>query len=177
MVDEENQSPLEDATTMHIDDDDLATKISSFQYLLSTRRSVSSFLPLKHDLRPALDRSLLCAQNAPNHKRTEPFVFKRLLRQTAIDRLAQIAYEVTLQRRSEKDPEGAKSFAERKKVKWSQVPAYLVALVEGQPIQEQAVEANDNLFDEIPFVGPQTERQLEDVSGCCLHRLQWAQIA
>lgn len=138
------------------------TRASSFQSLMSTRRTVSSIFQLNQDLRPAMDRAILSAQNAPNHMHTtERCIFKRLLSPAAIDAISEIAYHVTFQRRLIKDPEGAVDFAERRKKKWSQIPAYLVALVENQPDQEPE-NGEATPYDELPFVPPVTEFQLED---------------
>jgi hypothetical protein len=160
-IEEQVGIELEDSRTR---EEQLSSTASSFQSLISSRRTISRFMPLKRDLKPALSRAIGCAQSAPNHKRTEPFTFKRLLSESIIEELSEIAYQVTFQRRLAKDPEGAQHFAERKKVKWAtQVPAYIVTLVENQPDQEP--EANDcGPYGELPFVPPRTERQLEDVS-------------
>jgi len=153
-------------------DGNLSSTASSFQSLISSRRTISCYLQLNQDLKPALDRAIVCAQSAPNHKRTEPFTFKRLLSQSVIRELSEIAYHVTFERRFLKDPEGAKHFAERKKIKWAaQVPAYLVALVGNQPDQESPAsddeDFDDGPYQELPFIPPVTERQLEDYASSC----------
>lgn len=128
----------------------------------STKHYISSFLQLNPDLRPALDRAILFAQSATNHGRfTENCSFRRLLSQAAIDSLSTIAYHISFQRRFLKDPDGAIAFAEGKKRKWSQIPAFLVALVGNQPETENT---DVNPYDELPFVPLVTPEQLEDVS-------------
>ena len=138
------------------------TSDSSSKPRTSRKLYISSFLQLNPDLRPVLDRAVLFAQSVPYHGRlTDNCSFRRLLSQAAIDSLATIAYHVSFQRRFLKDPEGAITFAEGKKRKWSQIPAYLVALVGNQPATEH-VEVNP--YDELPFVPPVSALQLEDVS-------------
>lgn len=140
----------------------------------STSRYFSSFLQLNPDLRPVLDRAILFAQSASNQGRfTENCSFRRLLSQAAIDSLSTIAYHVSFQRRFLKDPEGAIAFAEGKKRKWSQIPAFLVALVGNQPETDNT---GVNPYDELPFVPLVTPQQLEDyaASYAALHHvLSW----
>jgi hypothetical protein len=135
----------------------------------STSRYFSSFLQLNPDLRPVLDRAILFAQSASNQGRfTENCSFRRLLSQAAIDSLSTIAYHVSFQRRFLKDPEGAIAFAEGKKRKWSQIPAFLVALVGNQPETDNT---GVNPYDELPFVPLVTPQQLEDVSLTALRSI------
>lgn len=152
----------------------LDSTATSFQSMISSRRTISNFLHLNIDLKPALDRAIVCAQSVPTHKRTEPFTFKRLLSRSVIAELSEIAYQVTFQRRLLKDPDGAKNFAERKKLKWAtQAPAYLVTLVRDQPNQEPAENGDIGPYEELPFIPPATERQLEDVR---IQDIYWTQL-
>jgi nitroreductase len=137
---------------------------TAMQSLLLSRRTISDFVSEKRSLNPAIDRAIACAQNAPNHKRTEPFLFKKLLTQSVIDDLSDIVYHVTLRKRREKDPGGAPYFAEQKRARWNQIPVYVVALVENQSLQD-ASDGEWDPYSEFPFVPPETERQLEDVSN------------
>ena len=93
----------------------------------------------------ALERAARCGFTAPNHKRTEPFTFKRLVAPSApTRRLAEIAYEVSLRQQLEKkqhqkhdneDEEDEetirmmKATAQKKFDKWNAIPAFLVTLV------------------------------------------------
>jgi Nitroreductase family len=78
---------------------------------------------------------------------------------TATERLADIAYQITLQRSQ------SEANADKKRSKWSQIPAFLVAMVRttrADPLypEEEAMEP----FVPLDYVPPQTERELEDVS-------------
>jgi nitroreductase len=150
-----------------------------FQSLIQSRRTVARW---DNDgnaqidtafLSGALDRAILCARHAPNHKRTEPFRFVRMLHQHGgIEQLANICCHVTLQRKLPKDPEHAESLAASKRDKWASIPAYLVTLVDQSKRgeAEENEESTDHLgdYEELPFVPPRTERQLEDVSRIAL---------
>jgi len=139
---------------------------STFQSTLLSRRTISNLTPIPPAmLKSSLDRAILCAQNAPNHKQTEPTFFKRIISPSpAIDTLAQIAYNVTYNRKLQRDPENAKHLATRKRDKWSQIPAYLVVAIKNQP--PQCVEDEDP-YQELDFVPPKTELQLEDYASSC----------
>lgn len=136
------------------------------QNAIKTRRTCSRFAPsLDRDVqfwKDALDRAVECALAAPNHKRTEPFRFVRMLG-SAKEALALIAYHVRLQ----KNDDGAEAQAIRKQEKWSQVPAYLTVLVE-QGANEGANDADDYaLYETRPFHPPGSERALEDYAAAC----------
>lgn len=128
-------------------------------------QDVPSLRMLNSDHRSLLDHIILGAQSAPSHGRhsSENCSYMRLISQAAIDTVSEIAYHVTLKRRLAIDPGGAHAFAERKKKRWSQVPAYLVALVRNQPDQV-AKNAGVSQYLELPYVPPATALQLADVS-------------
>ena len=85
-----------------------------FQQLITSRRTVSNFLPhppssslsiesailsSQRVLQDAIQRGVECAISAPNHKITEPTTFHRILTpSSASERLLDISYEVTYQR-------------------------------------------------------------------------------
>jgi nitroreductase len=89
-----------------------------FQNLILTRRTRSHFAPLsppsdEGDIgsrasvdstkrvfwTDALDRAVMCGYAAPNHRRTEPFTFRRLLSPSSKTRdLADIAYQVQVRK-------------------------------------------------------------------------------
>jgi nitroreductase len=141
-----------------------------FQNLILTRRTRSHFAPVcpaseddgistesstRRFWTDALDRAVLCGYAAPNHRRTEPFTFRRLVAPSSKTRdLADIAYQVQLRKlqlqrrrkeqqedqsdcRSEEASGSATTQAEaddarsaqRKHDKWNQIPAFLVATV------------------------------------------------
>jgi nitroreductase len=146
-----------------------------FQNLILTRRTRSHFAPMiptsddtKEDgissadastrrfWTDALDRAVLCGYAAPNHRRTEPFTFRRLVAPSSKTRdLADLAYQVQLRklqlqrRRKEEQQEQSEECrsdeasgsaatqaeaddarsAQRKHDKWNQIPAFLVATV------------------------------------------------
>lgn len=126
-------------------------------------QDVPSLRMLNNDHRSLLDRIILGAQFAPSHGRhsSENCSYMRLISQAAIDTVSEIAYHVTLKRRLAIDPGGAHAFAERKKKRWSQIPAYLVALVRNQPDQV-AENAGVSQYLELPYVPPATALQLAD---------------
>jgi len=171
----EEQEELE---TSDLSDDSsrVAPLAESLQALLVSRRTVSRFLPPSLQqtqwLRSALDRAVRCAQNAPNHKRTEPFLFKRILFPSpSLERLGDIIYEFTLQKRKDNDV-AAEKFAAKKRDKWSHIPAYMVALIEDQPNQEQELqkpekEGANPMYLEYQYAAPETEKQLEDYAAAC----------
>jgi nitroreductase len=142
--------------------------VSSFQSTLLSRRTIANFSSVPPDaLKLSLDRAILCAQNAPNHKHTEPTFFKRMLSPSpAIDALAEIVYNVTYKRKSLTDQENAESFAARKRDKWNRIPAYLVVVIKDQP-PSSCFGDEKLLYTELPFVGPETERHLEDYAAAC----------
>lgn len=141
----------------------------AFQNLLMSRRTVafnkaskdgrSSFA--KETLLEALERAVRCAQMAPNHKRTEPFSFRRFLAGSkAANDLAEISYQVTMRKH------GSEPDAQAKRKKWLEIPGYLVMLVhENQSADESSsVPGREDYFEALPYSPPETERQLEDVS-------------
>ena len=151
---------------------------TAFQSLLMTRRTAShwkgpsqegtfSSVAAEEKLKRALDRAVACAQMAPNHKRTEPFSFKRfLMGSKAANHLADISYNVTLRK------SGSEPNAHAKRLKWLAIPGFLVMLVhenqrsssssEGSSVQW--CESDDYRYALLPYSPPETERQLEDVS-------------
>ena len=142
-------------------DDSSISLTRSFQLLLSSRNTAVN-LTVSGDasdqrgkISQALTRATECAMMAPNHKRTEPWRFRRMLSpSTACSTLADIAYQVNLH----KSPQ----VAEAKRQKWLKIPAFLVTLVhDNQPIMQHN---SDDLYELLPYVPPESERQLEDVS-------------
>jgi nitroreductase len=139
---------------------------NSLQSLIQSRYTAVHFEPMQPEqLKRALDRAIACAQAAPNHHRTEPFFFKRLLApSSSTQRLADIAARVVFAKKSKSDPRFAQAHADRKRDKWNRIPAFLVALVANQSPVQDAVDGDDDDYAPLEFSPPQTERQLEDVS-------------
>jgi nitroreductase len=166
----------------------------AFQNLLQTRRSISRFTPLTAPVpivdeadywRQALERAVLCGYQAPNHKRTEPFTFKRMIAPSVrTERLAEIAYLTSVRQhvvnnelkgnlssQEEQQRKDQNVAAQRKREKWSRIPAFLVATV----AEEESLESSLHLessrlnseYDQLPFLPPQTERALEDYASAC----------
>jgi nitroreductase len=150
-----------------------------FQNMLKTRRSNSSFLLAPpEDLtywRDALGRAASCGYNAPNHKRTEPFTFKRMISPSAsTDRLADIAYNVSIRDQKAKKPEARPSAeairekAEKKRNKWRHIPAYLVALVTSR---DAVLDSGDNHsvseYEDLPYVPLANELEMENYAAAC----------
>ena len=165
-----------------------STSSKQFQSILKSRRTISNFLPLTsnetnhhhnihHPIAQAIERAAECAVHAPNHHRTEPLTLKRILAPgPKAEALTNVCYEVALRRGLEKgmDREDAVRVAETKREKWrGTVSAFVVALVSGSCEDghgdegESGMEEED-LYEELPFRAPQSERQLEDVSFVCV---------
>jgi nitroreductase len=149
----------------------------AFQNLLMTRRTSGKFaVPSSLALQPshwkdALERAVRCGRSAPNHKRTEPFAFKRMISPSlSTERLADIAYEVSLREQREKKnghvtDDLLRAAAARKRDKWSQIPAFLVTLCASSTVQDSS-ETNDP-YTVLPYIAPQSERELEDYAATC----------
>jgi nitroreductase len=144
---------------------------ASFQTLMTTRRTQSKFSLPEHEeqqlfLKSAIERAVVCAQSAPNHHKTEPFFFKRIMAPSDSSRqLADIAFHVVYQKKLKKDPEHAQVHATRKGEKWRKIPAFLVTLVKDN--QEAQVLNNTNEYEPMEYKPPTTERQLEDYASAC----------
>jgi hypothetical protein len=94
---------------------------------------------------------------APNHKRTEPFSFRRFfVGSLAAQHLAELSYQVTLSSSS------SAPNAEAKRKKWLEIPAFLVTLVHEN--QSSSVSTTTTPYEPLPYAPPETDRQLEDVS-------------
>jgi nitroreductase len=187
----------------------------AFQQMIQTRRtgshrphrpllssavtaSTPSLSSTEYDFyKAALDRAVAAGMAAPNHKRTEPFSFKRILGPSnSTRRLADIAGQVYRHSPKHRQPNGSDSGtvldldvllaeANRKREKWLHIPAFLVTLVSSLPLeqrrreqqlQQQAVMTRDMptpnddeavSFLPLPFVPPANERELEDYAAAC----------
>jgi nitroreductase len=148
----------------------------ALQSLIKSRRTISNF---KEDtdperLRSAIRRAVACGQNAPNHKRTEPFSFRLLLSEASRNRLANICFEVNVRkmRTNQKGSEASiQAEADRKREKWSKIPAYLVALVKSAPLDRSTnydSDSDDQMFyPPIPYQYPTNTQQMEDYGSVC----------
>ena len=88
----------------------------SLQKLILGRRSVSAFLPeLPKDFDNILSRAIDAARFAPNHKRTEPWMFYRL-GATSHQRLSHLVYTNELAKGN------VDNAAKSKAAKWERVP-------------------------------------------------------
>jgi len=151
----------------------------SFQNLLRTRRTVSNLIQHPESsahLSTAISRAVQCAVEAPNHKRTEPYTFTRLIAPSATtEALADVCYHVSVRRMREKQKGSEKTLlaeAERKRYRWRNIPAFLVASVGGMPDQipsdtHAPYQEEGSEYAELPFVPPQTELQLENYAATC----------
>ena len=157
------------------------------QNLIKTRRTVSNYLstPSSVDseemsldapefLRGAIKRGIECAVSAPNHKMTEPTTFHQVLSSSiASEHLLDIVYEVTLQKLYKQKLSGyeaCKSEATRKREKWANIPAFLIATVGGMEDQTQSSSIsknNEEYYSELPLVAPRNTKQLEDYAASC----------
>ena len=189
------------------DPSDSESVASSFQTLLmkqtagyysrsSTTTTMTSLLPIPRDTefwRLALDRAVQSAQqqHVRMSSRDGPIQLKRILGSSlSLKRLGDIVFECALQKHRQRHHSSSSSskahaVATKKRDKWMRIPAYLVALLQGQPNQEQKMvvrkqnDNNDNdpqqqqqqqqedvnpLYQPYQFVPPETEQQLDDVS-------------
>ena len=150
-------------------EDTVGVQASSLQSLITSRHTQSTFSLVVDDLqrqhlKDALDRAIVCAQAAPNHHKTEPFLFKRMLAPSAATRqLAEIASQVVYQKKKHKDPPHAQAHADRKLLKWNQIPAFLVTLVQDNQEHQPFSTNDDHKYEPMDYMPPTTERQLEDV--------------
>ena len=150
-----------------------------FQNLLQTRRTRGRLEPLailpplyesqQDFFVAALDRAVKCGYQAPNHKRTEPFVFKRMISPSkTTQRLAEISYHVNLRKQLSKegmDLETATVLAENKQAKWSKIPAFLVTTVREESYQYDPDAENLDEYSELPYKAPATELELENYAA------------
>jgi len=174
-----------------VDGDDLERQLSDlFQNLLRTRRTRNHFSQLPPSMAPgndaaelfgrsywmnALERAVECGYNAPNHKRTEPFTFKRMIAPSAkTRRLAEIAYNVKLRQQQQSavmlSEKAILENAEKKRTKWANIPAFLVTVVNSQEVVVDPDHGEDALsspYDLLNYVPPSSERALEDYASSC----------
>ena len=149
----------------------------SFQTILKTRRTTTRFLPLiditankQQQIQDALHRAVECAVQAPNHYRTEPTTYYRIIPNTeSWEKLINIAFHVALSKSASmtnRTEEESRMNAERKRDKWRDtIGGYIVVCVGGQPDQDEEEENND--FNPLPIRPPETERQMEDYASAC----------
>ncbi len=130
--------------------------------MVKGRKTTSPFAVDTRDVtfwKDALDRAVACGVTAPNHKRTEPFRFKRLLAPSeSTQQLAEIAFQVSLRKSSVEE-------AERKRHKWQQIPAFLVTLVDQG--DSMVPEYQNDRYEPLPYVAPASELALEDYAAAC----------
>ena len=162
------------------DDDDNDNLAQEFQILLQTRRTGTKLVPRDQSLlrdvsfyNAALERAVRCAVQAPNHKRTEPVTFKRMLAPSPrTHRLADIAYETHLRKKMASSASVAETTAIEKSVgkkreKWDQIPAFLVALVKSSHPLIDVTETMNDPYQPLAYTPPTSERELEDYATAC----------
>jgi len=161
----------------HQDPDSLVSSASGrielsreFQNMLQTRKPSKRFVPF-NGLPPmyeseqdyfidALERAVKCGQATT---RTDPFTFKRLIAPSqATERLAEIAYQVDLRH---KQPGKSTKSAERKRDKYSQIPAFLVTTVSEDSLDTDLESVSDE-YDLLPYTPP-SEEALDDYAKTC----------
>jgi nitroreductase len=181
--------PSEVLTRLRHSDDDKETKSQQwdvaheFQTLIQTRRTGSHLLPRDENVRDAsfwndaLERAVRCAIQAPNHKRTEPVTFKRMVAPSErTHRLSEIAYETHLRKKLESLPKDIadcdrsliQQSLNKKRQRWDQVPAFLIALVTSTT-SFLDVEPDDRRdpYAPLPFQPLTSDRELEDYATAC----------
>ncbi|GKZ00604.1 hypothetical protein MPSEU_001012600 [Mayamaea pseudoterrestris] len=160
--------------------DDLA---KDFQDFLQTRRTGTHILPRQVRNRDAsfwndaLERAVACAIQAPNHKRTEPVTFKRMVAPSdKTHRLADIAYNTHLRKKlsslrpnaSEAERSAIHSNVEKKREKWDQMPAFLVTLVNStHSLVGIGLPVAADPYQPLDYSPPISERELEDYATAC----------
>lgn len=175
------------AEQVEVDNDNHDLPVA-FQNMMQTRRTNSKFSPRlssssstsssdaqEHEYwMGALERAVVCGFAAPNHKRTEPFTFKRMVGPSEkTERLADIAYHVSVREQQQKisktgaSPEQIEEKALKKRDKWSRMPAFLVTLLKSESIvaDPDVVASLDDAYDQLPYSAPATERELEDYAA------------
>ena len=154
---------------------------SEFQRTIETRRTASNYAPFDLSrvplLRESMTRAIRCATYAPNHHRSEPTTYTRIVTNTgACDKLMEICYNVALCRNLKtKSKDVAHINAKAKMDKWKNIGGYIVVCVGDQPVQDDEYPYKDfskdhdedfeYWYDTVPMRTPQTERQLEDHSS------------
>lgn len=158
-----------------LDDDHhshLTLSSDAFQDILRSRRTSSGFrarLPNQQlHWSNAIDRAVACAVTAPNHRRTEPFTLKRMLAPSARTKaLADLAGELkrreVMAQQQIDDEATIEAAAQRKRDKWNQIPAFVVALCR----QSQPVSLPMDPHQVLDFSPPASERDLEDYAASC----------
>jgi nitroreductase len=179
-IQEPELDPEEEARSLEQSSESSLKLSGLFQTMIQTRRTNGRLIPLKvlpqlyereeNYWIDALDRAVKCGHQAPNHKRAEPFTFKRMIAPShATDRLAEIAYHVDLRQKlsPSDDPDHPSAFqhAQRKRDKWSQIPAFLVTTVSEETLQTELDSFEE--YEDLPYIPPQTERALEDYASTC----------
>jgi nitroreductase len=161
---------------------------SMLQLTIQSRRTTSNYMPIDISrvpmLKESMTRAVECAACAPNHHRTEPTTYYKIVTKTdACNRLIDICYNVALCRNlKKKTKEEAHINAQSKMQKWKDtIAGYIVVCVGHQPIQDHEYpyksftedvdqDSPDEFsywYDTIPIRPPQTERQLEDYASAC----------
>jgi len=181
-------------------DDDYNDGSRRFQELLQTRRTRNQFAPMTIGAADAeshpsfsywmgvLERAALCGYSAPNHRRTEPFTFKRMIAPSAkTRRLADIAYHTNLLKKQKQqdqqqgsadlaaaaDPatirKALEASAEKKRERWNRIPAFLVTTVASHDsvVVDPSDLARTDQYGLLPYASPQSERELEDYAAAC----------
>lgn len=150
--------------------DQISEDAQLFQKMLMSRRTTSNYAPKSTWesspqklllVREALNRAISCAIQAPNHKRTEPWTFKTLVYPSS-------ARQALLNIIHNDDDKPS-----LKRQRWENIPAFVVALVHGQPNQEEILTTMTSTSDftvtpmqqELTVVPPSTLQQMEDVSA------------
>lgn len=203
-------------STNEVEEQSTSSLSQVFQNLIRTRRTAGKFHPFPSQMNVstttsipttdmsdkslnvnfhsywegALERAVIAGCSAPNHKKTEPFRFIRIIGPSSThDQLSNIAYNVSL-RKLQQQQQHAKNVmsyeeiqlkAQHKRDRWHQIPAYLVTLVNsskslnnsseidrGNNLDETLNDDDDNdIYIPLPYQPPLTEIELEDYAAAC----------
>lgn len=131
------------------------SKTIDFDNILQTRRTINSFEPLlPKNWEQVLEKAILSAVHAPNHKRTEPWRF-HLLGPDTVNKICELNASIVAKKKGEK--------AGKKKLeRWLQMPGWLVVTCKMQ------ISGSDS-DDTPPIVNMEDPMGIdrEDYAACC----------
>jgi hypothetical protein len=164
----EEQRRREDESSVHSDRIELPLPLVDSGFPETASCQTISYNPLSihpywnQDVRPALDRALRFAEQTAGGQ-IALCRFVRIVSRAAIESMSRIAYHIAMEKNLRTDVESATKLAERKKAKWIQSSAFIVALMGDQP--PHILEHSDvDSFQELPYIPPASSMQLEEVS-------------
>jgi Nitroreductase len=142
--------PLITTTSFHSSTTTCEREQDDFDKVLLTRRTVNNFCQnLPENWKELVDRAIVSAIHAPNHKRTEPWRFYLLGPQT-IRKVCELNAKLVAEKKGEKA-------GERKLERWIQMPGWIVVTCRSDFGEKDEVQSMD-----IP-----SGLAREDYAACC----------